>query len=63
MSAGVVELTGPDGAVQMHEVSAGGGTTSQYSPEMIGLTLSEGKRTLAGLQHHLVRGQAEEVLP
>jgi len=44
----------------MQEVSAGGSITSQYSPEMIGLTLSEGKRTLAGLQHHLVRGQAEE---
>ncbi len=56
----IVELTGADEVVCVHEVSAGGGTTTGYSPEKIGLTLAEGKRTLAGLQRHLVQAQAED---
>jgi hypothetical protein len=54
------ELTGGDGTVREHEVSAGGSTTIEHSPETIGLTLTEGKQTLAGLQHHLVQAQAED---
>lgn len=56
----MVELTGVDGAVRVHEVSAGGSAMTEYSPEAIGLTLAEGKRTLAGLQRHLVQAQTED---
>jgi hypothetical protein len=56
----IVELTGGDGTVREHEVSAGGSTTIEHSPETIGLALTEGKRTLAGLRHHLVQAQAED---
>jgi hypothetical protein len=56
----VVELTGRDGTVHTHEISAGGATAIEHSSATIGLTLADGKRTLAGLQGHLVRGQTEE---
>lgn len=56
----MVELTGVDGAVRTHEVSAGGVTAIEESSTAIGLTLENGKRTLAGLQDHLVRAQTEE---
>ena len=56
----VVELTGVDGAVRTHEVSAGGVTAIEDSSTTIGLTLEDGKRTLAVLQDHLVRAQTEE---
>ena len=36
----VLELTGPDGTVGIHEVS-GGATVAEYAPRMIGLTLWE----------------------
>ena len=56
----VVELTGQDGVVRAHEVSAGGGAMIKPSSATIGLTLADGKRTLAALQGHLVRAQAAE---
>jgi hypothetical protein len=56
----VVELTGPDGIVRTHEVSAGGATAIEASSTTIGLTLADEKRTLAALQGPLVRAQAEE---
>src|SRR6202030_3159798 len=56
----MVELTGSDGTVRSHEVSAGGTNTAESSATTVGLTLADGKRTLAGLQDHLVRAQAEE---
>jgi hypothetical protein len=56
----MVELTGSDGTVRSHEVSAGGTNTVECSTATVGLTLADGKRTLAGLQDHLVRAQAEE---
>jgi hypothetical protein len=56
----MVELGGAEGTVQMHEVSAGGSTTADYSAETLGLTVAEGKITLAGLQRHLVQAQTEE---
>ena len=56
----IVELTGADGVVRMHEVSAGDSTTIEPRPGTIGLTMADGKRTLAGLQRHLVRAQAED---
>src|SRR6202790_2617351 len=56
----MVELTGNDGTVRSHEVGAGGTNTAECSAATVGLTLADGKRTLAGLQDHLVRAQAEE---
>ena len=56
----MVELTGVEGIVQLHEVSAGGSATAECSAETLGLTMAEGKMTLAGLQRHLVQAQAEE---
>jgi hypothetical protein len=55
----VLELTGPDGTVGIHEVS-GGATVAEYAPRMIGLTLAEGKLMLAAVQRHLVRAQTED---
>jgi hypothetical protein len=55
----IVELTGSDGTVRSHEVSAGGTNTTECSATTVGLTLADGKRTLAGLQDHLVRTQAD----
>jgi hypothetical protein len=49
-----------DGTVLSHEVSAGGTNTAECSAATVGLTLADGKRTLAELQNHLVRAQAEE---
>jgi hypothetical protein len=45
----MAELTGMDGTVHTHEVSVGGATTIEHSSATIGLTLADGKRTLAGL--------------
>jgi hypothetical protein len=56
----MVELGGAEGTVQVHEVSAGGCTKAEYSAETLGLTVAEGKMTLAGLQRHLVQAQAEQ---
>jgi hypothetical protein len=50
----MVELIGSDGTVHAHEVNAGGSNTAECSAETVGLTLADGKRTLAGLQDHLV---------
>jgi hypothetical protein len=56
----IVELGGAEGTVQLHEVSAGGSATAECSAEPLGLTMAEGKMTLAGLQRHLTQAQAEE---
>ena len=56
----LVELAGADGSVQSHEISVGGCGTINSSAETLGLTLAEGKKTLAGLQRHLVQAQTEE---
>ena len=56
----MIELAGAEGTVQLHEVSIGGSTTAECSAETLGLTVAEGKMTLAGLQRHLIRAQAEE---
>jgi hypothetical protein len=54
----MVELTGSDGFVRVQEVSSGGSNASECSAGTVGLMLADGKRTLAGLQDHLVRAQA-----
>ena len=55
----VLELTGPDGTVGVHEVG-GRAAVAEYVPQTIGLTLEEGKHLLAALQVHLVQAQAED---
>jgi hypothetical protein len=55
----VMELTGPDGTVGIHEVG-GGAAVAEYTSRMIGLTLAEGKRMLSAVQRHLVRAQTED---
>ena len=44
----VMEVTGADGAVGIHEIG-GGARIDEYSPRSVGLTLAEGKLVLAGL--------------
>ena len=56
----VVELIGGDGTVSTYEIGNGGSNTAGCSAATVGLTLADGKRILAALQHDLVRGQAEE---
>src|SRR5580700_9373879 len=56
----MVELIGSDGIAHAHEVNAGGSNTAECSAETVGLTLADGKRTLAGLQDHLVQAQTQE---
>ena len=56
----VVGLTGADGTVRTHQVSAGGATAIELSSATIGRTLTDGERALAALQGHLVRAQAED---
>ena len=55
----VLELVGPDGIVCVHEV-CGRAAVAEYAPQIIGLTLEEGKHLLAALQVHLVQAQAED---
>src|SRR5258708_337816 len=57
---GIVELPGSDGAVRSHDVGVGSGSTAECLAATVGLTLADGKRTLAGLQGYLVRAQTEE---
>lgn len=56
----MVELAGVEGTVKLHAVSAGGSTTAECSAGTLGLTVAEGKMTLARLQRHLVQAQADE---
>jgi hypothetical protein len=49
----MADLTRSDGIVRLHEVSAGGTDTIEYSAGTVGLTLAE-------LQDRLVRAQADE---
>jgi hypothetical protein len=55
----ILELVGSDGIVGVHEVG-GRAAAAEYAPQMIGLTLEEGKHLLAALQVHLVQAQAED---
>jgi hypothetical protein len=56
----MVEFFGSDGTIHAHEVNASGSNTPECSAETVGLTLAGGKRTLAGLQDHLVQAQTQE---
>ena len=50
----VMELSGTDGAVQVH--SGGNGASRGISAQPLGLTLAEAKAVLACLQRHLIQG-------
>ncbi len=56
----MVELGGAEGSLELREVSVGECATGAYSAETLGLTVAEGKKTLAALQRHLVQAQTEE---
>ena len=59
----MIELAGAEGTVQLHEVSAGGSTTAECSAETLGLTVAEGKMTLAGLAAPPGPGTGRGALP
>ena len=50
----MVKLIGCDGTVRTLEVSAGGSNTAECAVATVGLTLADGKRTLAGLRNDFV---------
>ena len=50
----MLELVGPDGTVVVHEVG-GRAAVAEYAPQMIGLTLADGKRVLAGCRSILFK--------
>ena len=56
----MVELGAADGTVHLHEVSIGECTVAACSAETLGLSIADGKTTLAGLQRQLVQAQTEE---
>src|ERR1700688_4235634 len=56
---GVLEVGGPGGVGGGPEVG-GRAAVAEYVPQMIGLTLEEGRHLLAMLQVHLVQAQAED---
>jgi hypothetical protein len=59
----MVELTAGDGTVCTHEIDSGGSNTAECSATTVGLTLADGKRILAALQHDLVRAPGGGILP
>jgi hypothetical protein len=50
----MLELAGPDGMRQMHEIGAGEGSPAGHTAATLGLSLEEGKAILAAVQRHLV---------
>jgi hypothetical protein len=56
----MVQLRESDGIVRLRAVSTDGTNTTECSAGMVGQTLADGKRILAGLQEHLVRALADE---
>ena len=56
----MLELAGPDGTPQMHEVGAGERSPTGHAAAALGLSLAEGKAILAALQRHLVEVQVDE---
>ena len=59
----VVELSGTDGVVHLHEVHLGENSLNAgSSPVTLGLALGEAKAVLSNLQRHLVQMQTEEDL-
>ena len=56
----MLELAGPDGTPQMHEVGAGERSPTGHAAATLGLSLAEGKVILAALQRSLVAAQVDE---
>ena len=56
----MLELAGPDGTPQMHEVGAGERSPTGHAAATLGLRLAEGKAILAALQRSLVTAQVDE---
>ena len=56
-----MELAGAEGTMEVHEVGVGEPSPGGHAAETLGLTLEEGKATLAGLQRHLVRAGSVRV--
>ncbi len=56
----MLELAGPDGTPQMHEVGAGERSAAGHSAATLGLGLEESKAVLAAVQRHLVSAQVDE---
>ncbi len=56
----VLELVGPDGTPQWHEVGSGEHSPAGHTAATLGLRLEEGKAVLAALQRHLVAAQVDE---
>ncbi len=56
----MLELAGPDGTSQRHEVGSGERVPTGHTAATLGLGLEEGKAVLAALQRHLVAAQVDE---
>src|SRR4051794_30461579 len=56
----MLELAGPDGPPQRHEVSSGERLPTGRTAATLGLSLEEGKAVLAAVQRHLVTVQVDE---
>ena len=56
----MLELAGPDGTPQRHEVGSGERIPTGHNAATLGLGLEEGKAVLAALQRHLVAAQVDE---
>ena len=55
-----LELAGPEGTPQRHEVSSGERLPTGHTAATLGLSLEEGKVVLAAVQRHLVTAQVDE---
>jgi hypothetical protein len=56
----MLELAGPDGMPQRHEVGSGERLPTGHTTATLGLSLKEGKAILAAVQCHLVAAQVDE---
>src|SRR4051794_33706098 len=56
----MLELAGPDGTPQRHEVSSDECIPTGHTAATLGLSLEEGKAVLAAVQRHLVTAQVDE---
>src|SRR3954469_12324833 len=56
----MLELPGPDGMPQRHEVGSGERIPTGHTAATLGLGLKEGKTVLAAVQRHLVAAQVDE---
>ena len=56
----MLEVAGPDGTLQVHEVGAGERSPTGHTAATLGLSLEESKAILAAVQRHLVAAQVEE---